>query len=57
MRIGVCTSVTNVEQVPPGLDFLEGTVGELLCPRRDESAFEEALSRVRGAPLPVEAEQ
>jgi len=55
MRIGVCTSVTNVEQVPPGLDFLEGTVGELLCPRRDESAFEEALSRVRGAPLPVEA--
>ena len=55
MRTGVCARPGNVAGAVAGLDYIEGSVGDLLCPREDESAFEPRLSAVRAAPAPVEA--
>ena len=56
MRIGLCTSldkfpIAGVE----GLDFLEGAVADLFCPRQGESEFAQRLSANKAAPKPVEA--
>jgi len=55
MRIGVCTTPDGVNRPPEGLDFIEGTVAGLLCPREDEAAFQKIVEAVRSARLPVEA--
>ena len=55
MRIGVCASPERITAPPAGLSFLEGTVADLLCPRRDEQAFERRLAAAEACPLPVEA--
>ncbi|HUS46862.1 MAG TPA: sugar phosphate isomerase/epimerase family protein, partial [Phycisphaerae bacterium] len=55
MRIGVCTAVGNVKRAVKGLDFIETTVGALLCPREDDSVFQDKLLAARASLLPVEA--
>ena len=58
MRIGVCTrpeSLRSLAGPPGGLDYIECPVGDVLCPREGEAAFESRLAAARAAPSPVEA--
>jgi sugar phosphate isomerase/epimerase len=55
MRIGVCTAPEGVKSPVDGLDFVEGTVGNLLCPSDGEAAFAARLAAAEACPLPVEA--
>lgn len=55
MRIGVCTSPDAIAEPVDGLDFVEGTVGDLLCPREPDEAFERRLAAIEACPVPVEA--
>jgi len=55
MRIGVCTAPESMTRAVDGLDFVEGTVANLLCPREGESAFAKRLAAARACPLPVQA--
>jgi len=55
MRIGVCAAPENVRSPVEGLDFLEPSVGGVLCPRQGQAAFADRLSAARAAPVPVEA--
>jgi sugar phosphate isomerase/epimerase len=55
MRIGVCVSARQLVPEVTGLDFLEGTVPEVLCPLEPESAFADRLATVKSMPLPMEA--
>jgi len=49
MDIGVCTNPQSLTAPVPGLDYIEGTVGDLLCPREDESVFAKRLEAVQAA--------
>jgi len=55
MRIGVCAAPEGLSGSVDGLDFLEPSVANLLCPAREESAFAARLAGARSAPAPVEA--
>lgn len=55
MRVGICTSPAALASPIDGLDYIEGTVGELLCPRENEAAFAERLAAAGGAAAPVRA--
>ncbi len=52
MRIGICTSVETFDSPPAGVDYLEPSVADLLCPEDDEA---QATARARRAPIPTEA--
>ncbi len=54
MKIGVCNSPNNHGAVA-GLDYIEGTVADLLCPLADEAAFAARLAAVKAAAVPVTA--
>jgi len=55
MRIGVCTGPENVPDPVSGLDYIEGTVGDLLRPREDDAAFAARLAAAQAAAVAVEA--
>ena len=55
LRLGVCMGLGKLTAPVAGLDFIEGTVGDLLCPRSDDAAFATALAAVKRSPVPVEA--
>jgi len=55
IRIGVCGAPESIPVRPKGLDYIEGTVGDLLRPREPEEAFAARLAAVRGAAVPAEA--
>ena len=55
MRTGVCATIAKLPGPVAGLDYLEATVADLLCPRQDAAAFAERLAAARAAPAPVEA--
>ena len=55
MRIGVCTGPEKVPQPVAGLDYIEGTVGDLLCPRDDDASFAARVAAVGAAAVAVEA--
>jgi len=55
MRVGICTSPTALASPIDGLDYIEGGVGELLCPRDSEAVFAERLAAAGGAVAPVRA--
>jgi len=55
MRLGVCARPEGVAERIRGLEFIEGTVGDILCPREDESVFERRMLAARAAPVPTEA--
>lgn len=55
MRIGVCMRPENLAAAANGLDYIECPVGDVLCPRETEAAFECRLAAAMAAPLPVEA--
>ncbi len=54
MRFGVCAKFDDLGGVA-GLDYIEGTVEDLLCPQKDESAFAARLKAIRASAIPVEA--
>jgi sugar phosphate isomerase/epimerase len=53
MRIGLCTGEFDVAAA--GLDYLENSVGGLLCPLESDETFAQRLSKARAASLPIEA--
>ena len=55
MRLGICTGLGVVNEPVDVLDFIEGTVGALLCPAEDDSAFGEPLAAVKASAVAVEA--
>jgi sugar phosphate isomerase/epimerase len=55
MRIGVCVSLNHISRPVAGLDFLEGSVAEVLCPLESQDVFAERLAAARALPLPMEA--
>jgi len=55
VRIGLCTSTDGLPAPVEGLAFIEPTVASLLCPGKDEAAFEAALAGARAAPVPPAA--
>jgi len=55
MRIGICTTPEQITAAVAHLDFLEGTVGDLLCPREPEASFAARLAAAKACPLPVVA--
>ncbi|MFP4355075.1 MAG: sugar phosphate isomerase/epimerase family protein [Phycisphaerae bacterium] len=52
MQIGICTSVETFESAPAGVDYLEPTVAELLCPDQSQ---QESARRGQHAALAVRA--
>ncbi|MHC4562867.1 MAG: sugar phosphate isomerase/epimerase family protein [Planctomycetota bacterium] len=55
MKLGICTAADTLDTLPDGLDYIEESVGGALCPREDETAFEAALAKCKGAAAPVVA--
>lgn len=55
MKFGVCAPLAKIKIVPPGLDYIETSVDDLLCPRQNEQAFAKRLEAAKACPLPVEA--
>lgn len=55
MRVGICMSPGALDRPVDGLDYIEGTVGETLCPREDDAAFAERLAAASAAPARVSA--
>jgi len=55
VRIGLCTPIDGLTDPLDGLEYIEPTVGELLCPGEDDAAFQAVLARARAAPAPTEA--
>lgn len=55
IRLGVCGGLASLAAGAAGLNFIEGTVSNLLCPRGDEQAFAAALAAIKQSPVPVEA--
>ncbi|MFB3891885.1 MAG: sugar phosphate isomerase/epimerase family protein [Phycisphaerae bacterium] len=55
MRIGVCTGIEKLKSAPPGLDYVEAAVEDLLCPRQGDDAFQKRLALAKACPVPVEA--
>jgi sugar phosphate isomerase/epimerase len=52
LRIGICTSVETFDTPPEGVEYLEPSVADLLCPDEDEQTA--AAQRAR-APIATEA--
>jgi len=55
MRIGVCTGLGGLSGPVSGVEYIEPTVAELLCPKDDEATFGQRLQAARSAPLAPEA--
>lgn len=55
MRIGACTGIGGLKSGVPGLEYIEPTVGDLLCPAEAETVFQQRLAAVKAGPLPAEA--
>ncbi|MCJ7545139.1 MAG: sugar phosphate isomerase/epimerase [Phycisphaerae bacterium] len=56
MKIGLCAGLEKLSGLPlEGLDYLEPTVGDLLCPQKDEQAFTQRLQVARTLHLPTPA--
>ncbi len=55
MRIGVCATMDALGEPSAGLEYVECTVGSLLCPLEDEAAFAERRQAASRSPLPIEA--
>jgi sugar phosphate isomerase/epimerase len=54
MKIGLCEGLEKLKGLPlAGLDYAEPSVGDLLCPLKDESAFAERLRIARALGLPT----
>ena len=54
MRYGVCTSLKNLPHGVTGLDYIESTIADTLCPQESEEVFESRLEAARSSPAPVE---
>ena len=52
MRIGVCTEPDGLTAQVDGVEYVEPTVGALLCPREADAAFEAVLASAAAAPPP-----
>jgi len=56
MRLGVCGGPDRAELIArAGFEYIEWSVGGLLCPREGRERFEDALRQVRAAAIPCEA--
>lgn len=55
IRIGVCAAPDAVASAVEGLDYLEPSVGWLLCPAEDEAAFARRLAVAKAAAVASEA--
>jgi sugar phosphate isomerase/epimerase len=56
MKIGLCEGLEKVCGLPlAGLDYLEPTVGDLLCPQKDEAAFAHRRQVAAALGLPATA--
>lgn len=55
MRIGICTNPEKIVATMAGLDYIEGSVPDLLCPREGEEKFAARLAALGAAKAPVEA--
>jgi sugar phosphate isomerase/epimerase len=56
MRLGVCGGPDRAAvAAEAGFEYLEWSVGALLCPRDERARFEQALAEARAAALPCEA--
>lgn len=53
MRIGVCAKPADVKAKVEGLDYIETTVGHLLCPLESDAEFDSRRREADAAPLPV----
>lgn len=54
MRIGVCAALDKLTRPVDGLDYVEASVEDALCPRLNDAAFTKRLAVVKAMPLPVE---
>jgi sugar phosphate isomerase/epimerase len=54
MRYGVCTTLKNIPHGITGLDYVESTISDTVCPLEGEEVFESRLEAVKGSPAPVE---
>jgi len=54
MRIGVCTTLDALPEPLAGLEYVECTVGPLLCPLEDEAAFAERRQVASRSRVPIE---
>jgi sugar phosphate isomerase/epimerase len=54
MRYGVCTTVKNIPHGITGLDYIESTIEETVCPLEGEEVFEARLEAAKTSPAPVE---
>ena len=55
MQIGVCTAPENFTDAVDGIEFIEPSVANILCPAEDDAAFEQRLAAAKACPAPVEA--
>ncbi|MGC9454598.1 MAG: sugar phosphate isomerase/epimerase family protein [Phycisphaerae bacterium] len=55
MNIGVCAKPGDLPEEVEGLDYIETTVGHLLCPLEGEDTFDQRRREAESAPCPVTA--
>jgi sugar phosphate isomerase/epimerase len=55
MRFGVCAKLSDLTRGVLGLDYVETTVQDALCPAENEEAFSQRLEAVQNARVPVES--
>lgn len=53
MKFGICASPDAFKERPAGLDYIEGTVGGVLCPQDDDAKFQAHLAAAASAVAPV----
>ncbi len=54
MKIGLCAGLEKLAHLPlAGLDYAEPTVGDLVCPQKDDSVFAQRLKVARALSLPM----
>jgi sugar phosphate isomerase/epimerase len=55
MRIGICKGPEDITAPIEGLDYIEPTVGGVLCPAENDEAFAARLAALEACPVPAEA--
>ncbi len=55
MKLGICCNPEMLPDDVVGLDYVEGTVRDVLCPEKTERAFRERRERWETLPVPIAA--